>query len=144
MAYFSLGGLTCVSALGYKSEADYYTPMRREPQGGDWRLDDFLRESLEDEPGETAERWESRVADLWKIAGDATSRTDLDLTVDGQQIGAKALTLGGNVFVRALLPDCDLEIQVPVTRAFRFPALQRMTIQELQPVLGEWRRRRAS
>jgi hypothetical protein len=138
-AYFNLAGITCVSAPRYKSEIDYYTPMRLEPQGGDWRLENFLRECLEHQPGETAENWESRVADLWQVAGDDASWTDLELAVDDQQVDARAFALGGKAFVRVSLPDCDLEIAVPPTRVARLPAFQRMTMQELQPVLDEWR-----
>ena len=144
MAYFNLGKLTCVSAPHYKSEADYNRPTRLQSQGGtgDWRLDNFLRQSLGDWPGETVETWEARVAELWNIAGDGQSWSDLDLTVDDQEIGGKALSLERNAFVPALLPDCDLEVELPRTRVARPPALQRMTIEELQPVLDEWRRRR--
>ena len=93
MAYFNLGKLTCVSAPHYKSEADYNRPTRLQSQGGtgDWRLDNFLRQSLGDWPGETVETWEARVAELWNIAGDGQSWSDLDLTVDDQEIGGKAL-----------------------------------------------------
>jgi hypothetical protein len=141
---FSLAGLTCNSAPHYQSEADYYTPVRLDPQGGDWRLENFLRACLEVQPEETAESWELRVTDLWEVAGDDASWTDLNLTVDGQHVGGRAFALRRKAFVRALLPDCDLEVVVPATRLARLPAFQRMTIQELQPVLGEWRRRRAS
>jgi hypothetical protein len=136
-ASFYSDDISYSSAPSYPDVTWYQAKVDTEAVKGDWRLENFLRAHLDHRGVETAVQWEARVAQLWEIAAQEQNWETFQLNVDGRLEQAKALTISGRVFVRAVLPWGDLEIDTDVAHWSSGVALQRMTVEELQPLLDD-------
>jgi hypothetical protein len=130
---FSGGGLTSTSTPSYPDPAWYGIPVDIGSVSGDYRLENFLRSLLKSRQLELSVEWEARVAELWETALDAGNWATTRVMVDDASLPARALTIGGRVFARAVLPWGDLTLTTTARLGATLGPLTQMTVSELQP-----------